>query len=86
MATDCTADPRPPSFAVPFQEGNLTLTYAPNDKPGQLGPTETMEAPASELGLDWFDFRFLGEPLQCTDPTACGKFKKVRTFRLITRA
>lgn len=61
---------------MPFQEGNLTLVYAPNDKPGQLGPTETMEAPAADLGLEYFDFRFLGSPLQCTDPVACKAFER----------
>lgn len=54
----------------------MNLTFAPNDKPGQLGPTQVKEVRAGQYGLDWFDFRFLGEPQQCSDPVACKEFQK----------
>ena len=66
----------PRSVSVPFTDGNKTLTFAPNDKPGQLGPTETKEVRAGTYGLDYFDFRFLGEPQQCSDPVVCEEFSK----------
>lgn len=64
------------AHAVPYTPGNLTLTYAPNDQPGQLGPTEKFTARAEDLGLRYFDFRFLGEPQQCSDKDACEEFKR----------
>lgn len=54
----------------------INLTYALNDKPGQLGPTEVKEIRAGTEGIRLFDFRFLGRPQQCDDPVVCREFEK----------
>ncbi|SCV72127.1 BQ2448_4821 [Microbotryum intermedium] len=71
---------RPRLCRLPSQTGPITLTYAPNDKPGQLGPTQDFTADKRTLAQEWFDFQFLGKPEQCGDSAACADFAKEFTW------
>ncbi|SCZ88292.1 BZ3500_MvSof-1268-A1-R1_Chr2-1g04314 [Microbotryum saponariae] len=71
---------RPRLCRLPAQTGPITLTYAPNDKFGQLGPTQEFTADKRTLAKEWFDFQFLGKPEQCGDSVACAEFAKEFTW------
>ncbi|KDE09242.1 hypothetical protein MVLG_00562 [Microbotryum lychnidis-dioicae p1A1 Lamole] len=71
---------RPRLCRLPTQTGPIALTYAPNDKFGQLGPTQEFTADKRTLAKEWFDFQFLGKPEQCSDSVACAEFAKEFTW------
>ncbi|KAM0745918.1 hypothetical protein T439DRAFT_330273 [Meredithblackwellia eburnea MCA 4105] len=57
------------------QPGTITLPYSPLDTPSTLGPMSAFTTRLTMLAYRYFDFKFIGEPEQCDDPTACEEFK-----------
>lgn len=60
---------------VPYQRGSITIPFSPRDLPGYPGPTSSFSYSISQIARSFFDFKFLGKPLQCAEPVACAEFE-----------
>jgi hypothetical protein len=65
---------RPRLCRLPHQNGSITIPLSLLDTPTTLGPLSSHTTSASTLAAKYFDFKFVGEPMQCS-AKVCKEFK-----------
>ncbi|GAA6021125.1 hypothetical protein JCM10207_003377 [Rhodosporidiobolus poonsookiae] len=61
---------------LPRSTGQMTMPYAPNDRPGAPEPVEKLTGAAHDFADEYLDVKFQGYPQQCGDEAACAKFER----------